>query len=111
MLTDPARHSLYLALVAAGILPAAALGFGICTALSALGVAVPSLIGGVVTGVGALALGGSVILIPVALAALGSYRRQTAPTTQRTVWTVAVLALLAPLAGALAVIVWDWIIT
>ena len=106
---DPARHSLYLALGAAGVVPAAMLAFGLAAALKSLGVAVPSFVGGVVGGVVVLALGGSFVLVPIALASLGSYRRQTAPTRERTVWTVVVLALLSPLACGLAVFLWEWI--
>ncbi|HIE62278.1 MAG TPA: hypothetical protein EYQ02_11775 [Microbacterium sp.] len=108
MPTDPARHSLYLALGTAGVIPAAVVVVGVSAALKALGVAVPSVIGGVVGSVVVLALGGSFILVPVALAALGSYRRQTEPTTQRRTWTAVVLLMLSPLACALAVILWEW---
>ncbi|MEM1054690.1 MAG: hypothetical protein AAGI52_04120 [Bacteroidota bacterium] len=109
MTETTARHSLYLALGTAGVVPGALLVVGLAGVLKTLGFAIPSFIGGLVGSILLLALGGSVILVPVALASLGSYRRQTAPTRQRTMWTVVVLALLSPLACALVILLWQWV--
>ncbi|OZC04093.1 hypothetical protein BSZ36_14540 [Rubricoccus marinus] len=73
-------------------------------AFSAIGVELPAVLGGLVGSIALVALLGSVISVPVGLAALGSYRRRTPPSRSRTAWTAVVLALMSPLAWAAGVL-------
>lgn len=99
-----ARHSLALALAASGFGPAGlALGFllgGVWSGLAAAGLVVAL-----------VAIGTTPITVPLALAALGSYRRQAGPSRQRTVWTAVVLVLLAPTVFVLISFVYAWATT
>ena len=110
--TDPARHSLYLALGAIGFFPATlVLLVAINALLNVLGVSPPEALGLFGASVFFLAIPGSVICVPVGLAALGSYRRQTAPSVRRSVWTILVLILLVPMAWAAATMFWGVVVS